>query len=301
VSTDERAPHSSEYFGDYRDYWWNRDFLAMLATLWDVHANARVLDVGSGLGHWTSTLAGILPSAARFVGVDPEPQWTTEAADRLSPPKFEFHTASAYALPFEQDEFDVATCQTVLIHLSEPQRALQEMLRVLRPGGLILAAEPSNQGGLLTRDSLTADREPGEETRRARFCLLCERGKRRLGEGDSSFGDLLPGVLTSMGVDQVTVRISDKAIPMIPPYETPEAQAMISQIHDWIEDGVYIWGKDAARRYFLAGGGAADDFEREWAFLLRLQTQERDAIEADRFSSAGGSLMYVVWGRKPRR
>jgi hypothetical protein len=52
----EGRAHSSDYLGDHRDDWWNRDFLAMLASLWDVPAQARVLDVGSGLGHWTGTL-----------------------------------------------------------------------------------------------------------------------------------------------------------------------------------------------------------------------------------------------------
>jgi ubiquinone/menaquinone biosynthesis C-methylase UbiE len=115
------APHSADYFGGYRDYWWNRDFLAMLATLWEVPEHARVLDVGSGQGHWTSTLSEVLPGAVRFTGIDPEPEWTTKAAQRLDAPKFEFQTASAYELPFERDEFDVVTCQTVLIHCRTPR------------------------------------------------------------------------------------------------------------------------------------------------------------------------------------
>jgi hypothetical protein len=173
------------------------------------------------------------------------------------------------------------------------------MLRVLHPGGLILAAEPSNRADFFVGDSLTAQRDPSDEVRRARFYLICEHGKRMLGEGDSSFGDVLPGTLSSAGIEHVTVRISDKAIPLIPPYETPEEQAMIDQGRDWIDRGVYLWDEDAARRYFVAGGGAAKDFSSEWSFMRRLQVEEHDAITAGRFTSAGGTLMYVVWGRKP--
>jgi SAM-dependent methyltransferase len=214
-------------------------------------------------------------------------------------PEFEFRTADAYELPFERDEFDVVTCQTVLIHLAEPERALREMLRVLRPGGLLLAAEPSNRADFFVGDSLTHRLDAVEELRRARFYLVCERGKRLLGAGDSSYGDLLPGALASLGLEDVTVRVADKAIPMLPPYASPDEQAMIDQVRDWIAAGVYIWEEDAARRYFVAGGGAAGEFGSEWSFLRRLQAEELDEIEAGRFSSAGGSLMYVVWGRKP--
>jgi len=50
-----------------------------------------------------------------------------------------FEVGSIYALPFPDGSFDVAYAHTVLQHVREPLRALREMRRVLKPGGLVAA------------------------------------------------------------------------------------------------------------------------------------------------------------------
>ncbi|MDP6713415.1 MAG: methyltransferase domain-containing protein, partial [SAR202 cluster bacterium] len=49
----------------------------------------------------------------------------------------DFYDATAYSLPFEDDTFDAAFVHTVLQHLREPQLAIREIHRVLKPGGVI--------------------------------------------------------------------------------------------------------------------------------------------------------------------
>jgi methionine biosynthesis protein MetW len=49
----------------------------------------------------------------------------------------------ASSLPFENDSFDVAVCVEVLEHLFEPQSAVAEIRRVLRPGGRLIATVPN--------------------------------------------------------------------------------------------------------------------------------------------------------------
>ena len=50
----------------------------------------------------------------------------------------------ATRIPLPNDAFDVVTCQTVLMHLARPADALRDMLRILRPGGLLACVEPNN-------------------------------------------------------------------------------------------------------------------------------------------------------------
>lgn len=50
--------------------------------------------------------------------------------------------ASVYELPFESESFDVVLCLSVLEHLETPQKAIEEMKRVLKPGGRIIVSVP---------------------------------------------------------------------------------------------------------------------------------------------------------------
>src|SRR5262249_14763116 len=101
------ASHSAEYFGDTRDYWWNRDFLALMAKRLAFAEVRSVLDVGCGVGHWGQLLAGLLPAGARVDGVDRDPLWVAKATERASAAgqaeRFHYHIASAERLPFEND------------------------------------------------------------------------------------------------------------------------------------------------------------------------------------------------------
>src|SRR5262249_28625283 len=151
--------HSAEYFGETRDYWWNPDFLALMGRRLALDRVHDVLDVGCGVGHWGQLLAGVLPKSARVQGVDPDPSWVEQAVARAAArglaDRFRYQVAIAEKLPFADASFDLVTCQTVLIHVPDPGAAIDEMIRVTRPGGLILAAEPNNITRALIFDSLT--------------------------------------------------------------------------------------------------------------------------------------------------
>src|SRR5262245_44917605 len=78
----ERGGHSAEYFGDTRDFWWNQDFLELMAARWQLARVSDVLDVGCGVGHWGALLGRVLPPEARVTGVDRDPSWVEKARER---------------------------------------------------------------------------------------------------------------------------------------------------------------------------------------------------------------------------
>ena len=85
-----------------------------------------VLDVGCGDGRIPS-----LYGAAQVVCVD-SAQASVEAARRRG---LDARLADAQELPFDDATFDVVTCNHMLYHVPDRDRALSEFVRVLRPGG----------------------------------------------------------------------------------------------------------------------------------------------------------------------
>ena len=99
----------------------------------------RLLDVGCGPGSITQGLARRL-APGQVVGVDLSRETLVSAraqAAALGLQNLAYEEASVYQLPFPDASFDVAYAHQVLQHLAEPGKALREMLRVVRPGGLV--------------------------------------------------------------------------------------------------------------------------------------------------------------------
>jgi SAM-dependent methyltransferase len=299
----ELSSHSAEYFGDTRDYWWNPDFIDLMAKRWELHRAREVLDVGCGVGHWGRLLARVLPSNARVTGVDRDPFWVEQATERAaaSPHSVSFHyeVSSVERLPFENNAFDLVTCQTVLIHVPDRRAALAEMIRVAKPGGLIAVAEPNNAASSLILDEAAWGSPVDEITALVRFQLVCERGKAALGEGNNSAGELMPALFAASGLADIRVYLNDRASPLFPPYSAPEQRASAEEITDFARRGFWIWSLDDTRRYFAAGGGRDEDFEPSWELAMAAARRSAEAIARGTGSLAGGALCYLVSGRKP--
>jgi SAM-dependent methyltransferase len=103
-----------------------------------------VLDVGSGFGLESLRLARLVQPGGKVSGIDKSADFIKEAEARAAEAKLsiDFQVADAEALPFANAAFDVARAERVLVYLPDPRRALQEMRRVTRPGGMVTAIEP---------------------------------------------------------------------------------------------------------------------------------------------------------------
>lgn len=101
-------------------------------------AGASLLDVGCGPGTLTVDLARRV-APGRVVGVDAAEGVLDRARAHADEEGVEvdFQVGDVYDLPFVDDVFDVVHAHQVLQHLSDPVRALREMRRVTRPGGVV--------------------------------------------------------------------------------------------------------------------------------------------------------------------
>jgi len=104
-------------------------------------SGTEVLDVGCGPGTITCDLARAV-SPGRVVGVDAAEQVVAEAREgAVGVPGVTFELADLFALPYADDSFDVVHAHQVLQHVADPVRALVELRRVCRPGGLVAARD----------------------------------------------------------------------------------------------------------------------------------------------------------------
>lgn len=105
----------------------------------DVPAAGEVLDVGCGTGVLSRALAR-LPAVGTVVGVDLASSLLDRARERSGDiPNLEYEQADARSLPFADERFDVVVFDSTLSHVPEPERALDEAFRVLRPRGALAA------------------------------------------------------------------------------------------------------------------------------------------------------------------
>ncbi|MFD6877446.1 MULTISPECIES: methyltransferase domain-containing protein [unclassified Streptomyces] len=107
----------------------------------ELRAGMRVLDVGCGPGTITADLAELVAPGGRVTAVDAAAdvveQARAHAAERGLAGAVDFGTADVHALEFPDDSFDVVHAHQVLQHVGDPVRALREMRRVCRPGGIV--------------------------------------------------------------------------------------------------------------------------------------------------------------------
>ena len=106
-----------------------------------------ILDLGCGTGSMTFTLAQRGDHKA-IVGVDVSEVYVDHARSCNDEPRITFEVADGSALPFENNTFDQAVSQLVLQFMPDPFPAVEEMCRVVKPGGLIAACVWDSYGGM---------------------------------------------------------------------------------------------------------------------------------------------------------
>lgn len=141
----ERRDRSRQFFETDAAHWdrvrdelfGTRFFLIALLSLID--SNATVGDLGCGSGALSEVLA---PVVRRIIAVDDSAAMLSEARERLG--RFEhveIQRGTLEALPIQARSLDIATLMLVLHHLPDPEKAVAEVARVLKPGGKLLIVD----------------------------------------------------------------------------------------------------------------------------------------------------------------
>ncbi|MFJ4718668.1 methyltransferase domain-containing protein [Streptomyces luteogriseus] len=122
-----------------RSHTWRTAANSAAYLLPSLKPHMKILDIGCGPGTITADLAALVPDG-HVTGVDRAPEILEQAratAAGRGLANVGFAVADAHALDYPDDTFCVVHAHQVLQHVGDPVRALREMRRVVKPGGLI--------------------------------------------------------------------------------------------------------------------------------------------------------------------
>ncbi len=130
-----RLGTATAYCGLLRDLHAQGALVPAAAPAWP-----RVLDAGIGTGALSLSLARLLGGRVRLDGIDISPRMLFEARHAFAKEGLgvALRLGDLRDLPYEDESFDVVMLGHVVEHLPNPQAALAEVRRVLRPGGRVL-------------------------------------------------------------------------------------------------------------------------------------------------------------------
>lgn len=280
---------------------YNTDYFERIVMpLLDIPPDAHVLDVGCGYGGLSFTLAGLRPDL-HITGVDPEVsalESATKAAAENGWVNMKFEEGDGHELSYEDNQFEAVLCQTVLTHVRDAEAVVHEMRRVLKPGGVFMAAEYTDMGPPSFYCSV------GDEGRDEtwiheyfRLVRLYIQGKDLLKHGNEQVGVRIPVLATKAGLDVFDVRLNDRAMHIIPPFRHPKQvdylellKAAFAPDPDGKELGEYI-------EVLRAAGGTEE--EARWLYEAEDHEALREAIEAGSLTRISAYMLFLTFARKP--
>ena len=225
------------------------------------------IDLGCGPRGILDLLAGRVSPDGRVVGLDADPAHTDMAAKFASDRKLsgvEIVTADARHTGLPPGSFDLVHARTLLVNLTEPAKAMAEMVRLAKPGGWIAVAEPDTEHALCYPALPAFDRMG--EIFRVTF--------RRNG-ADPAIGRRIPELFRQAGLTNVGV---ESRTQMYPPGNSRRTVRL-----DLVR----------AMRPQIVEMGLASREE-----LDELDATLRPHLEDPRTVVMTG-LLFLVWGRKP--
>ena len=164
VPTEEKAKHVAEVFHSVAGrYDLMNDLMSIgIHRLWkrftlhnsNVRRGAKVLDIAGGTGDLTAKFADMVGRTGKVVLADINASMLNVGRDRLTDlgkaGNIEYVQANAEALPFPDNTFDCITIAFGLRNVTDKDKALASMLRVLKPGGKLMILEFSQPVSWLT-------------------------------------------------------------------------------------------------------------------------------------------------------
>ena len=199
-----------DYLRDSRKNLWNPDYFSFLVErVWKIDKPVRVVDFGCGMGYLGSVLLPLLPEGSTYTGLEIGTQLLERARAAFSdaPWKTEFieQDLTKY-VPVEN--YDIAICQCVLVHIPTPAAVLKKMVQSVVPGGRVICIEPNwaftNMG--VYRHGMEVYSYEDAGTHQKLHDLSIQRDA-----VDRYVGIKIPAILHDLGMKNIDIRINDKA------------------------------------------------------------------------------------------
>jgi SAM-dependent methyltransferase len=161
---------------------WSRRLAEPFLDFAQLKRGERILDVGCGNGSLTFAIAN-RADVQSICGIDRVAPFVEYASAKNRDPRIAFRVGDACALPFLSGSFDTVLSLLVLHFIPETERAINELRRVVRPGGTVAAAVWDGRGGFVAQRiffdiAAMADPDGGGKARAEQFTRpLCRPGE----------------------------------------------------------------------------------------------------------------------------
>lgn len=187
-----------------RERWWDDAFTDFVKDTLQPRPGRRILDVGCGTGTAEVKLSRLRLTQVELFAVDVLVDRVAKAHAAAGSHNIDAHFAAADAcrLPFPNASFDSVFCVAVLQHIGDVKSAVEEMARVTRPGGRIVAVEPDNSARYFY--SSVDDGQRAHEAARRFFSALAEA---RGDLSDPAVGPQLPTMFSHSGIEPLSVHV----------------------------------------------------------------------------------------------
>lgn len=199
-----------EYLRTSREDMWNLDYLSFLVNhVWKIDKPVRIIDFGCGMGYLGAVLLPLLPKGSTYTGLD-------NSVKLLEQARITFANAEWSVEFFEQDltqytpveKYDIAICQTVLIHIPSPVSILDKMVQSVIAGGRVICVEPNwafTSFGVY-RHGMDVYNYEDWGVHQKLFDIGLQRGG-----ADRYVGIKIPALMHDLGLKNIDIRICDKA------------------------------------------------------------------------------------------
>lgn len=224
-----------DYLQQTREHLWNEDYMTFLIEkVWRIDRPIDIIDFGCGYGDLGIRMLPLLPEGSTYTGLDASSELIKEART--------YFDGSKYMTQFIQGDFnhidltlkyDLAICQAVLRHVSNPQEVLQKMVDSVKIGGRVICIEVNRElenANLYIDSKHFNSNEKNQAMQKLWRCELESEGR------DYAIGMKLPFYMESMGLHHIDIRISDRVnyiSPQQEPLDYQQQREAFIKAHSW--------------------------------------------------------------------
>ncbi len=265
----------------------------MHSTFLGLKPGMKIVDVGCGTGDFTRYLASLIPGKCKIIGVDIRAANIRTAEKQTKKEglagKLNFRKGDAYNIPVEDGWADLVCCRTLLMHLTDPLKAVREMGRVARKGGTVAAFE---------RGRFDAVYVPNNERLTKLAIRLSEAyvdGVRKLERKHFDIGNRLPTIFHEAGLREIMAEYQADT------YLASDPRRRLEDVRDELAFYLAIFKetKKLDVKAMLAGGASrkkVNEYNAWWENWMKSLLGDNEKLRNDTSFGAGG--MVLAAGRK---
>jgi len=279
----------------YRRYLESKHWVRQLySSFFNIRPGQQIVDVGCGTGDFTRYLAEISDRKARVLGIDSNEKSVRAAIADSNKAGLSrvtsYKVGDVYELPLKDGYADLACCRTLLMHLSDPLRAVKEMARIVRNGGSVVAVE----GGKMVSFYDPNDEEYSKLAERAHSAWV--DGIKKLEGKEFKIGEKLPSIFRLAGLSDIRAEIQADAWL----YSDPRRKLSDIRADLRFEQSIFKERRRKDRKYLFAGG-LSHKWITSYFNHLAKRTNEKLLAKDDQLrndSSFYGATFILVSGTK---